>query len=256
MCVAAAGPVKDGMANLTNLAWSIGPDVEIAEKTIVVNDLMAAGIGIRALPREALDLVIGSEFRNFSRSDSALVVGVGNGFNSAHIIGLQDNFTRVFAAESGHRSLPSNCNILCQKLDMHGNISVEDILSGRGLVGLYRQLASNPLADIASSSILDRAASKSDKVAVEAVTTFSKVLAKVLQDLTLCHLPTAGIFLAGGLANAVRPFLGDDFKAEFLEHSKMAGPVSSISIHLVTSDELGLIGAGECLKLGASDARF
>ena len=86
-CVAVAGPVQDGRAEMTNLDWVITPEA-VAEATgatrvAIINDLQAQGHALDRLKAESLRQVLpGAAVR---RPGARLVVGVGTGFNAAPV---------------------------------------------------------------------------------------------------------------------------------------------------------------------------
>ena len=145
-CVAVAGPVSDGRAELTNLAWSIDTARLIAAtdapRGAILNDLQAQGHALGDVPTEALVPVVEGPMVEFG---ARLVIGVGTGFNAApvHTVG-PDRI--VPAGEAGHANLPIRTDAelrLCTFLSSaHGFAAVEDVLSGRGLEEVYRWLAS------------------------------------------------------------------------------------------------------------------
>ena len=141
-CVAVAGPVKDGRGKLTNLDWTIDKDslaaATGAEVTAILNDLQAQGHALGFLdPAKTPEVV---PFPDSNPHAAKLVVNVGTGFNIAQVFDTEGG-RLVPPAEAGHVTLPLRSE---QDLRMarfvgaaHGFASVEEVLSGRGIVQVY-----------------------------------------------------------------------------------------------------------------------
>jgi fructokinase len=140
-CVAVAGPVTGGRAEMTNLDWAIEP-ARIAAATgaaqvQVINDLAALGYALGGLGDGGVTPVYG--VCDHSKGPR-LVVGVGTGFNVAVAHG--NDVPMVFASESGHMALPVQDAEMLELAQFaagpDGFCSLEDVLSGRGLETVYR----------------------------------------------------------------------------------------------------------------------
>lgn len=84
-CVAMAGPVRDGVGELTNLSWTVDR-ASVAEATgagtvAVLNDLQAQGHALDLLTPDVLQTILPGQ----TAGDHAarLVIGVGTGMNAA-----------------------------------------------------------------------------------------------------------------------------------------------------------------------------
>lgn len=246
-CVAVAGPVGDGRAELTNLAWSIDTARLIAAtdapRGAILNDLQAQGHALGDLPAEACISVVEGPAQQFG---ARLVIGVGTGFNAApvHSIGLD---RIVPAGEAGHANLPIRTEAelrLCTFLSSaHGFAAVEDVLSGRGLEEVYRWLASEAGSTevLRAPEIMARV--EEDARARAAVQLFVRILGRVAGNLALIHLPLGGVFLVGGVARAMAPHLGPmGFGDAFRDKGRFAGFMHNFAVTLVTDDFAALTG--------------
>ena len=142
ICVAAAGPVRDGVARLTNLDWTITAGdlsaVAGTDRVAILNDLQAQGHALATLdPRHLRSLLPG---QSAPQGATQLVVGAGTGFNAAPVHHLRGG-THVAPSECGHIHLPRKgeqeaalARHLAQK---HGIATIEEVLCGRGLVALH-----------------------------------------------------------------------------------------------------------------------
>ncbi len=249
-CVAVAGPVKDGVGALTNLDWSID-EATLAGATgagtvAILNDLQAQGHALGHIAQENLRPVLPGV--PAPEDATRLVIGVGTGFNVApvHSAGA----ARVVAAsETGHSSLPLR-TLEDKRLgdwlaERHGFPAVEEVLSGRGLTYVYAWLgdeAGDPrTADAAT--IMEACAAGSDPRAEAAVARFVHFLGCVAGDQALIHLPFGGIYLAGGVARAMAPWLDRfGFAESFRDKGRFAGFLESFPVQVIEDDFAALAG--------------
>ena len=212
-CVAAAGPVRDEIATMTNLSWVIEArnlkSVTGAEQVFVLNDLQAQGHALGHLAADAVREILPGQP---ARADAArLVVGVGTGFNAAPVHEAPGG-RLVPPSEAGHITLPCQTDeefSLKRYLEAkHEFASVEHVVSGRGLERLYAYLAGHEDATVTGQQILEEI-KRNDPTARAAGEMFVRFMGRVLGDLALTHLPFGGIYLIGGAARGVVPWLSE-----------------------------------------------
>ena len=83
-----------------------------------------------------------------------------------------------------------------------GRVSIERILSGPGIMNLYRALGEIhqlPINYVSSEAVGD-AARTGDRLAMETMSTFCSILGSVAGDLALTIGARGGVFIAGGIA--------------------------------------------------------
>ncbi|PKP73539.1 MAG: glucokinase [Alphaproteobacteria bacterium HGW-Alphaproteobacteria-6] len=261
-CVAAAGPVHDGTATMTNLAWTIdaaGVAAATGAATVaVINDLQAQGHGLDRLTPGSLRAVL------IPRDPPApaaarLVVGVGTGFNAAPVHALAGGGRLVAPSECGHISLPvqgpADLALARHAAQGHGFAGVEDVVSGGGLVRLHAHVAGLARPDRAAparpadaAAIMAAMAAGNDPVATETGRIFLRLLGTVVGDLALVHLPFGGIFLVGGVARAFGALLdGPEFAAAFLGKGRFADLMPAFAVWLIEDDYAALEGCADHL---------
>lgn len=256
ICVAVAGPVADGQATLTNLDWTIDNallcDVTGASQAAILNDLQAQGYAIDHIAADLIDPVMVGD--PASTAGARLVVGVGTGFNAVPV--LQNNGTAIVpASEAGHISLPTVtpqeralADYLAQE---HGFAAVEDALSGRGLVQIDSFLGAQAgdLAKRDGKKIIAACDAGQDERAQAAVALFAQLLGRVCGDLALVQLPFGGIYLVGGMARAIAPYLQNaGFADAFTDKGRFKAFNSQFSVSLVTDDYAALTGCAAYLN--------
>ena len=252
--VAIAGPVKDGAGQLTNLNWKLDKEtlarLSGAARSAVVNDLQAQGHALGHIaPEDLMVLKTGSET---SAQAAMLVVGIGTGFNCAPVFQTAKG-RLVPPSEAGHVTLPSVdtdlwdlSRYLTSKL---GHAAVEDALSGRGLEHCYAFAAARAGgAGTATTTQIFAAADAGDPVAQQALALFVRAMGGVIGDLALTLLPFGGIFLVGGMARAIAPWLAPmGFDAAFSDKGRFGPFLDGFSISLVSDDYAALSGLAHFL---------
>lgn len=252
-CIAVAGPVRDGRATMTNLDWEIDADTLAratrAQTVSILNDLQAQGHALSALPQSALRRVVTAIAPPPSANAVRLVVGVGTGFNAAPVFHTPAGIF-VPPSESGHANLPIRTQQelrLCEYVSTaHGFPAVEDVLSGRGLERVYGflgQEADDPRSAEAKD-IMAACAAGDDPRAADAAALFARILGTVCGNLSLIQLPFGGVYLVGGVARALAPYLDQfGFAAAFRDKGRFAGFMSNFSVDVVEDDYAALVGS-------------
>jgi len=255
-CVAAAGPVRDGVARMTNLDWTIDAEAVAAatgaETVAVLNDLQAQGFGLDHLAPGSLRTVIaGTE--QARPGASRLVIGVGTGFNAAPV--HEGPGGRIVAAsECGHAGLPvredADLRLVRFVERAHGFAGVEDALSGRGLERIYAWASEERGGrdQLSAAGIMAAMATGDDPVATEAGRTFVRLLGQVAGNLALIHLPFGGIYLIGGVARAFEPHFGAfGLAAAFHDKGRFSDFMRAFSVHVIEDDFAALAGCAAYL---------
>lgn len=254
-CVAAAGPVRDGVATLTNLDWTIDGETIAraarAEVVSVLNDLQAQGHALGHLDATSLIPVV--EGPKAGPHAAKLVIGLGTGFNCAPVYETPGG-RYVPPAEAGHANLPIRTEDeleLCRELEnVHGFPSVEEVLSGRGLAHTYGWLArrAGSPREVTSADIFAAVEAGDDPLATETLRLFVKMFGTVTGNLALIHLPFGGIFLIGGMARAVTPWLGALGYADAMrDKGRFSGFMKNFPVFVIEDDYAALTGCAHHL---------
>ena len=247
--VAIAGPVHDGRGTLTNLDWTVDPEalanVTGARTVSVLNDLQAQAHALHAMPRSHLTPVVTVESKE--TGSRRLVIGIGTGFNSALAIPNGPALI-VSPSECGHVLLPAGNSEDLELAEFivasEGFASVEDALSGRGLENIHAWHASRcGKSETRSSADVLTAIKNGDDVANRTLETFVRIMGSVCGDLALIHLPFAGIYLVGGVARAVAPYLRDfGFVESLRSKGRLSGYMERFPVCVVEDDFAALSG--------------
>lgn len=244
--LAIAGPIAGGRARLTNGAWGFDAPALAAALGLaslrLVNDLEAMAWALPALtPAHVETWQAGAAMPGAPLAIIAPGTGLGvAGFLAGH---------GALPTEAGHMGFAprdaTEAALLAWLQARQGAVSVEDFLSGLGLVTLHDGLArlrgvSLPARDGAAIST---AAAAGCPVAREAVAVFGRALGGFCGDVALALGARGGVYLAGGVAQALAGLLP---RAAFLERfqarPRMREYLARIPVRLVLHPQPGLLG--------------
>jgi glucokinase len=254
VCVAAAGPVQDGVATMTNLDWVMDSaklsGATGAGKVAILNDLQAQGEALGHIPADKLRTVLAGPAKPGA---AMLVVGLGTGVNAAPVhTGVRGRL--VPPSECGHVNMPIRTDedfrlarFIEAKLGAEGDAphaGVEEVLAGRGLANLQAFAASEAgrEATEGSAQVLT-GLEAGDATAVHAARLYVHILGQMLADLALIHLPYGGIFLIGGMSRAMAPYFARfGLETSFREARRVDLLQKDFSVTVVEDDYAALTG--------------
>lgn len=246
MCIAAAGIISEDTVKMSNLNWKI--TVPSLQKTsniksvLIINDLQAQGYALDFIKPKDLEKLIEGNY-SAAQINTKLVCGMGTGFNVA--IAYQTAFgTFVPASEYGHaRTTTANekQKLIVKQLEENSSfVSYENILAGSGLNRLDKVL--NQREDRSPSDILE-AAKAGDLKAREVGSQLAGFAGQAFGDFALMNMALGGVYLIGGVARAMMPYLKDEnFKQNFYNRGNFTEIMKKISVHLILDDYAALKG--------------
>lgn len=250
-CFAAAGPVDNEVVDFTNSHWTLRVSDVSKELNIdelrVVNDFSALAAGVRHMPDDSfVQVKAGTPMAH----SPTLVIGPGTGFGQALLIptGAAE---KVVATEGGHvlfapRTAQESAVMNFIARD-HPRVSIERVLSGHGLVNVYRALcalegAAPVLAD--AREITDAARAGDCPVAVNTVDVFCAALGCVVGDAVLATGARGGVVLGGGILPKIENlFRNSDFVNRYTDKGRMTGYIGDVPVKMMIRDDAALYGA-------------
>jgi glucokinase len=242
--IAAAGPAEGDTLRLTNRAWSISRaklEAELGvERLIVVNDFVAMAHSIPALTSdEVLQVGDGTAEAN----GNALVCGPGTGFGVAALIRHAGDPIAI-ATEAGHMRLGATNaeeeKIFARLAQAGRSLSVEELLSGRGLKALHRVMTG---IDLPAEGVI-AAANSGETKAAATVSLFMQVFGRIVGDLTLAFDARGGVYIGSGVGVALSPFFSQaPFRRAFEFHPPYEARLRSIAMFVIVHPFPGLLGA-------------
>jgi len=255
-----AGPVLRGRSRTTNLPWVVS-DKEIGDRfgwnhVLLVNDLAATAQSIPYLNRNQ------TFFLNRARAKERGNIGVvapGTGLGEALLV-FQGNRYVAVSSEGGHVDFSPNTEdevLLWRYLrEEFGHVSVERLLSGQGLVNIYRWLRSTGryrepgwLAEKMKAMDPARAISEAafetrEPLCVHSLEHFVTILGGVCGNLALTATTRGGIYLGGGIPPKILPALKEAlFLRAFTSKGRFEGFLKKIPVRVVLESRAALLGA-------------
>lgn len=254
-CFAIAGPIENGYVQMTNLSWHFSISElqqQLGLKTLhVINDFAALAYATPFLQNQEIQTLYDAK----GQTDAPIVVmGPGTGFGMALLVPDQGRW-KIIPTEGGHASFaPTNEKELAIKsflLTEQPHVSVEDILSGGGLVNLYRALAHIAGVEAKAYSPADvstKGLANEDPICREAVETFCNTLGAVAGDKAVSTGARGGVVIGGGITPKLLGLLPQtQFVARYKNKGPMTHYVSNIPIKLILNDKAALVGSAAWL---------
>jgi glucokinase len=251
-CIAVAGPTDGRRVRFTNLDWQIDAD-HLAQRfgwrqARLINDFAAVGWAINGLEPDDICLLQAG-----TRVDQATCVALGAGTGLGVSLCIwQDGRYRPLASEGGHIGYaPADARqdrLLAFMRQRYGRVSVERLLSGAGIADLYafcrQETGLDPHHPLPPKAISAAALSGHEAVAAASLKLFAAILGQVAGDLALISQAQGGIYIAGGIAPQILPFLqGDEFLHGLHNKGRYQAWMRQLPVAVITAANLGLRGA-------------
>ncbi len=247
--VAMAGVVEDGKGYLTNGGWYFDTcalsEISGTKNCYLINDLAAQGYAVPQLNADLFQNILKGKEPDLS--GARLVAGMGTGFNVAPIFATENGYM-ITQAEAGQTTLAAFNDEIADlvswlRAQTNGFVSVEDVLSGRGLQNCYAYASKNWENRQHPAGQIVEAANNDDPIAAKTLSLFATTCGTVLGDLALQYLPLGGITLVGGVSRSVQPYLrGADFATAFRSKGRLSDYMKRFSVDLIADDNSALIG--------------
>ena len=245
LCAGVAGPVQNGTAQLTNYDWWIDAadlrKVTGAQHVHLINDLQAQGYALGDVPQTSIRQVKTGDLRAGTRR----VLNLGTGCNGAVVHEIGDRLF-VPAAEAGHSTLPHSDGDLRALFDhlreSHAHLPIEAVLSGPGLVRVHAWVTGAAGVSLSPEAVIEEIAA-GGAAAQTTLSLFLRTLGAIAGNFALHHLPMGGLYLSGGLAEAMAPYLDDPrFHEPFIARGPYTEIVRAIPIFVIAEDGFALRG--------------
>jgi glucokinase len=260
-CFGVAGPVRDGVVQVTNLPWT----VEAASlrlqlnlnKVFLLNDLEANAYGIETLlPDELVSINPRADHR---QEGNRALIAAGTGLGEAGLY-WDGKRHQPFATEGGHASFAPNDSIGDELLVFlrkeRGHVSWERVLSGLGMQNLYRffrhrsgveepawlkeRLAKGDLNAVVSNAGI----AGEDDVCTETVDAFIRNYGAEAGNLGLKMLSVGGMYIGGGIApKMLSKMQSDVFFGAFCHKGRLSPVLEAMPIHVILNPKTALQGA-------------
>jgi len=250
--LAVAGPVTDGEIDLTNSPWRVS-EAELQTLGLspvrLINDFEALARGAPVVPDEML-ASLGGPAEGDPKSAIA-VLGPGTGFGVSALVRDIHGHEIAMPSEGGHACFaPGDAvedeilRILRRRYDQ---VSIERLICGPGLLNMHRALAE---IDGRESHIDDPA-----RITAEALADYSSpcgatlarfcaILGAVAGDIALTTGARGGVYIAGGIAPRILPFLkASPFRERFERKGRYQDYMAAIPTKVILHKHAALLGA-------------
>lgn len=161
------------------------------------------------------------------------------------------------STEGGHADFAptddTDIKVLQRLREYYGRVSLERVLSGQGLVDLYRvhaELTGTGLAPESPAAITAAATAGRDELAARVLDHFCRLLGQVAGNVVLTLGGFGGVYLCGGMLPRFADFLlRSSFSRGFRNKGRMRVLLEQTPVWLVTDPFTGLRGAAQALVL-------
>jgi len=256
VCLACAGPVSGDEFAFTNNHWRLSRKVFCQDlglsDLLLINDFTAMALGMTRLrDGELIEVCPGQSEAGRAR----LVIGPGTGLGVATLLPLEDGSWRALPGEGGHVCLPIGTTreaaLWARLHEKLGHVNAEAILSGGGLLELYRASCAldGELPRLTTPAEITAAALAGDGYAEAVLEQFCVWLGRIAGDNTLTTGARGGVYIAGGIVpRFVEFFARSGFSQSFRDKGCMSRYFDDVPVWVVTAEYPGLEGAGVALQ--------
>lgn len=250
-CIAIACPVNNDIVKMTNHSWVFSKQALKSgldlEELFVINDFTAVAHSLPTLNHnQVVQIGAGSAKEN----GNIAVFGPGTGLGVEHLTWTGQGW-QTLDGEGGHVDFAptDETDILVWRYlqQTFGRASAEEVLSGRGIVNIYKALCLHHKEQVSfkqPSQITQAGLANSDAMARLAITQFCRVMGSFAGNLALNLCTTGGVFIGGGVTSKLGEFfLQSDFRQYFEAKGDFAHYVKEIPTYLIKEPDHGLLGA-------------
>ena len=251
-CIASAGTTHLDVFKPANNDWVINKsNVSSALNDIQVNwinDFSAQALATTTLKDN--DVIVINQGA-IQPERVRLVIGPGTGLGTCGLINSSSGWVPL-PAQGGHSDFAPNSSLeieiwtLLQK--QFGHVAVERILSGPGIVNLYKALCQINEKEVLfnSPSEITSAAIKvnPDSISKETLHLFCRIFGSVTGSIALSTGCLGGIYITSDLVrNFLDFFIDSDFLKSFEDKGRLKYYMTDIPIFISKKENMGLIGS-------------
>ena len=260
-----AGAITDQVAQLTNVPWRVDAASLMGSagfrRVRLLNDLEAMAYAVPVLAGDELAVL---QEGTRSVSGNIALIAAGTGLGEGMLINVGGRLLPG-QSEGGHADFaartPREREMVAALTPVHGRVSAEHILSGPGLVNVYRfthgAVGGEPLDEAACAAVghVSDAAELPPKITasalaaecdrcVEALDLFVSAYGAEAGNMGLRVVATAGVYIGGGIAPRILPALRN---GRFMEAFRAKAPldelVGRMPVAVILNKQSGLLGA-------------
>jgi glucokinase len=267
--VGVAGPVRGGRCVATNLPWvvdaaDLAKDLGLSS-ALLLNDLEAYAHGIEVLG--AKDVFVLNQGAPDAEGNRA-VIAAGTGLGEAGLF-WDGAHWHPFATEGGHTDFAPRdeleMDLLRFLLKEHARVSWERLVSGMGLVNIYRffkttgreeeptWLAEAMRAGDPGAVVAQHARDGRSPLCARTMDLFMALYGAEAGDLGLKVMSRGGVYVGGGIAPKNLDLLKQGaFMGRFTSKGRLSPLLEAMPVRVILNEKTGLLGAahGAVLRAG------
>lgn len=258
-CFGIAGPVRQGRSELSNLNWTVEA-IQLSqqigvEKVELINDLEANAYGLALLAPDDLQTLQQAEAE---AGGHAALIAAGTGLGEAGLYWDGADY-RPLPSEGGHVDFaPRNqleVELLLYLMERFDHVSYERVLSGPGLINIYKFLRDTgrgdepawligPVNSGNAAAISQAAMEGRCPLCAQALDLFVSIYGAEAGNLALKFLATGGVYVGGGIAPKIIGKLQDGtFLNAFTAKGRLTPLMQMIPVRVILNDRTALLGA-------------
>jgi glucokinase len=253
--IAVAAPIEGDILTFMNSDWRIdrpGLAAELGlDRLTLLNDYGAVAHTVSLMPPDQLAPLAGSG--DLPADGVISVIGPGTGLGVA-ILDRRGGGVSVIETEAAHIGFspldPEEEELADAIVARYGRASVERVVSGPGLIDIYRFLGGADWDPMKAGSLWDAAVDGADPLAEKALAILVRCFGAAAGDIALAH-GAMGVAISGTLANRIAHLLSTPmFEARFTAKGRYRARMLRTPVKLLTCAEPGLLGAAIAFERG------
>ena len=272
-CFGVAGPVENGYCQATNLEWTVAAD-ELKkflgiDAVWLINDLAAMACATPFLRTSEVEVIQAGTATGVT--GRVAVIAAGTGLGQALLIPENAGRYRVLDSEGGHCDFPflgeREAGLYQFLRRLYGRVSIERVLSGKGLAQIYLFLKEYYSLDEpgwltdefrendAAAVVARNGMEEKSELCQKALTMFVSFYGRVAGDLALQYMAKGGVYIGGGIAPKIISMIkSGPFMEAFLAKGRWQKFMATIPVKVIMDERASLIGAAQ-FALGEKFAR-
>jgi glucokinase len=259
-CFGAAGPVRSGVAELTNApvrvdANAIARDAGLARVSLL-NDLEALAYAVPVLSDGEVRVLQAGQPE---AAGAIAVIAAGTGLGEAVLYTI-DGRPVAKASEGGRADFAARTDrdiVVLRELTMqYGRAAVEHVVAGIGLVHIHKALHRSCRAAVdfdaadAPAAISSAALARTCPGCVDSLEVFIEAYGAEAGNLALRTVATGGVYIGGGIAPKILPAIeSGPFLAAFRAKAPFTALLETIPVSVILNADAGLLGAANFCRL-------
>ena len=249
---AVASPIAGDRVQMTNHVWSFS--IEETRRFLgldhlqVINDFLAIAL---AIPHLSVDDVVKVGSGTPIGDAPILAIGPGTGLGMASLVPMPGGGWIPLAGEGGHVTMAPAEDMETAVISLMrkriGHVSAERLISGPGLVNLYRALAElggkEPDPEITPPLCSARALDGSCEISGKALAMMCAMLGTIAANAALTLGARGGVYIAGGIVPSLGPaFAESRFRARFEDKGRFDAYLADVPTYVIHRPLPALLG--------------